>query len=642
MTPKQFWVQLQKISPKHLAVDLVIILASLFTAGYLRVGPTDFRLYVGILQAYLPVIVLVRLACMTAFGCYSVMWRYISTIDASRLAKAISLSTAIIIAITFFLPPDMLRLPRSVYVIDALLVTIGLMGARLYRRLLYEGRANRETKDGKRTLIYGAGENGRLLAHRFKSDSSLDTNVVGFIDDDEKKADLIIQGFPVLGNRTALAHIIEKFNISQLIVAIPDMPGEVLRELVMATRPFNIKPRVVTCATDTAKSVVEIYREVELSDLLNRPKRSMDLSPVRNLVRGKRVLVTGAGGSIGSELARQIMALEPGRLLLLDHSEYNLYEIDKELRLSTHDTQRVVPLMIDLKDHLSLRTAMLEFAPEVIFHAAAYKHVHLVEANPHSSILNNVGGTKALLDLSREIGVETFLMVSTDKAVNPAGVMGATKRVCELLVTAMALETGRRYCSTRFGNVLGSSGSLIPLLKSQIQNGGPVTVTHPDMTRFFMLIPEAVSLVLTAATIARPGDINVLRMGEPVKILDIARSLISLMGKTEDEIPVVFTGLRPGEKMFEELYIRGDELKTEHPDILTLTNGDSTMAEDASEILRVRRLVDEMLDAAEAGSKEALFKLNDLVKSNYVAAADEHKDMGVLSYFVRTSSQQPH
>lgn len=638
MNPKQFWTHLKNVPLKHLSVDVVIILASLYTAGYLRVGPQDFGFYAGILHSYLPVILVARIGSMVAFGCYAVMWRYISTVDASRLAKAIVLSTVIIIAITFFLPPAMLRLPRSVYIIDAFLVTIGLMGARLYRRLLYEGRANRETRNGKRTIIYGAGENGRLLAHRFKSDSGLGANVVGFIDDDEKKADLIIQGIPVLGNRAVLAHIIEKFEISQLIVAIPEMPGEVLRELVMATRPYNIKPRVVTRATDTAKTSVEIFREVELSDLLNRPKRAMDLSPVRELVRGKRVLVTGAGGSIGSELARQIMAHEPGRLLLLDHSEYNLYEIDKELRLSTHDTQRVVPLMIDLKDHQSLRTAMLEFSPQVVFHAAAYKHVHLVEANPYSSILNNIGGTSALLDLCREVDVETFLMISTDKAVNPAGVMGATKRACELLVTAMALETGRRYCSTRFGNVLGSSGSLIPLLQSQIQNGGPVTVTHPDMTRFFMLIPEAVSLVLTAATIARPGDINVLRMGEPVKILDIARSLISLMGKTEDDIPIVFTGLRPGEKMFEELYIRGDELKTEHPDILTLSNGDSTMAEDESEIVRVRRTVVEMLAAAEEGSKEALFKLNDLVKSNYVAAADEHKDRGTLAYFPRSTT----
>ncbi len=633
MTFKQTFAQIRRISSKHMGVDILVILASAYAAIYLRVGFDLFPFYAKILNSYLPAILVIRLACMIAFGCYSVMWRYISTIDAARLAKAIALSTAIIVAITFFLSGEVMRLPRTFYVIDALLAAIGLMGARLYRRLLYEGRANRESRSGKRTLIYGAGENGRLLAHRFKSDSALDTNVVGFIDDANKKADLIIQGVPVLGNRAALAHVIEKFEITQLIVAIPDMPGEVLRELVLATRPYNIKPRVVTRASENKKNSVEIYREIELPDLLNRPKRTMDLSPVRELVRGKRVLVTGAGGSIGSELARQIMQNEPGRLLLLDHSEYNLYEIDKELRLSTHDTKQVVPLMIDLKDEASLRTAMLEYAPEVVFHAAAYKHVHLVESNPYPSILNNVAGTKTLLELSREVGVDTFLMISTDKAVNPAGVMGSTKRVCELLVTAMALETGRRYCSTRFGNVLGSSGSLIPLLKTQIQNGGPVTVTHPDMTRFFMLIPEAVSLVLTAATIARPGDINVLRMGEPVKILDIASSLISLMGKTEGEIPIVFTGLRPGEKMFEELYIRGDELTTVHPDILTLTNGDSEMASEPGEIIRVRRTVDEMIVAAGEGSKEALFKLNELVKSNYVPAADEHKDGGTITYF---------
>ncbi len=625
--------QIRRISPKHLSLDIIVILTSLYIGLYLRVGDENFGWYVSILHQYLPAIVLIRLACLVAFGCYSVMWRYISTSDAAQLARAIGLSIAIIMALTVLFPHEALRLPRSFYIIDGILVTLGLMGARLYRRMLYEGRANRATLDGRRTLIYGAGENGRLLSHRFKSDPGLDTHVVGFIDDEPKKADMIIAGVPVLGNRDALPQVIEQFRIIQLIVAIPNVTGDCLRDLVMLTRRFNIRPHVVNQlqAPESGKKTVDIYRELELSDLLNRTRREIDLSAVRDMIRGKRVLVTGAGGSIGGELARQIMAQEPGRLLLLDHSEFNLYEIDKELRLSTHNLEKVVPLLIDLKDESSLRTALKEYSPEIVFHAAAYKHVHLVESNPFPSLLNNVRGTQNLLSICREINVETFVQISTDKAVNPAGIMGASKRVCELMVTATGLETGRRYCSVRFGNVLGSSGSLIPLLKQQILDGGPVTVTHAEMTRFFMLIPEAVSLVLKAATIARPGDINVLRMGEPVKILDIARSLIALLGKTEEEIPIVFTGLRPGEKMFEELYIRGDELKTEHPDILTLPDGDSSLAVSRDEIVRLKSRVERLIQFAAAGTKQALFELNELVKSNYVPAANEQRDDGNLS-----------
>lgn len=641
-----FLNQAKRVAFKHLVVDVAILTLSLPLALWLRVGPETFFSYIIPLLVFIVVSVVIRLVCMIAFGCYSIMWRYISTVDAVRLAEAIVTSSAVIVALTFFLLPDSThRLPRSVYVIDALLVGIGLMSARLYRRLLYEGRATRQTRAGKRTLIYGAGQNGRLLAHRFKSDASLDTHIVGFLDDDVEKADLVINGVPVLGHGKVVSHVIEKFRISQVIVAIPKVPGDFLRTLVAATRPYNIKPRLTTqmnSVSDLRRGGVEIIRDIALSDLLNRPSRDLELQSVRQMVKDRCVLVTGAGGSIGAELARQIMLNEPSRLLLLDHSEFNLYEIDKELRLSTHDIQRVVPLLVDLKDEASVLSALKEYTPDIVFHAAAYKHVHLVESNPYSSILNNIEGTRTLLEACKKINVSTFVMISTDKAVNPAGVMGATKRVCEFLVTAAAQETGARYCSVRFGNVLGSSGSLIPLLQSQIDGGGPITITHPEMTRFFMLIPEAVSLVLKAAMIAQPGDINVLRMGEPVRIIDIARNLIALMGRTEDEIPIVFTGLRPGEKMFEELYIRGDELKTDHPDILTLPEGDSAYFNSPVETQRLLERIYEMIEKAKVGSKEAVFILNELVKSNYSPTTEETKDCGVLSFPTARSSQIRH
>jgi FlaA1/EpsC-like NDP-sugar epimerase len=644
--PIQFFSQIRRVALKHLGVDLALLLISFLTATLLRLGPDEIRSYIPILLVHVPGILFIRIICMIAFGCYSVMWRYISTSDASRLTAAIATSTVLIICLTFFVADHSGRLPRSVYLIDSALALLFLMGARVYRRLLYEGSATRQTLAGKKTLIYGAGRNGRLLAQRFKSDFALDTNLIGFIDDNPKKADLIIQGIPVLGNSEDLSQVIEQFRVSQVIIAIPNLPGELLRRIVMATRPFNIKPRITNRLTalnerSNDDNRVDIYRDVELTDLLNREARKFDLQSVRELVKGKCVLVTGAGGSIGSELARQILGHEPERVLLLDHSEFNLYEIDKELRLSSYDTERVVPLLVDLKDEASLRNSLRLYMPSVVFHAAAYKHVHLVESNPHSSILNNVQGTQSLLSVCEQIGVDTFVQISTDKAVNPAGVMGATKRVCELLVTAMAIKTGKRYCSVRFGNVLGSSGSLIPLLTTQIRNRGPVTITHPDMTRFFMLIPEAVSLVLKAATIANPGEINVLKMGDPVKILDVAQNLIALMGASEADIPIVFTGLRPGEKMFEELYLRGDELLTEHPDILTLPNGDSNLRSQGTETQSLLTQVGEMIRAAQTNSPDALATLNAIVKSTYVSSPNETKDGGNISFLqIRSPGNQ--
>lgn len=316
------------------------------------------------------------------------------------------------------------------------------------------------------------------------------------------------------------------------------------------------------------------FLEPRLEDLLGRPAVNVDLGAVHNQIKNKVVMVTGGGGSIGGELCRQIIQMSPKKLLVLDHSELNLYLIDCELRSMNLDVS-VEVILADVKDQTTLRNVFEEYHPEIIYHAAAYKHVHLVEKNPYSSIINNVVGTRNVIDCSLEFGVETFVLISTDKAVNPTSVMGATKRVCELIVTEAARKSGKRYCSVRFGNVLGSSGSLIPLLKKQVYAGGPVTITHPDMTRYFMLIPEAVKLVLKAGQISRPGDVNILKMGAPVKIVDIAMKLITLMGRKLEEVPIVFIGARPGEKLVEELYLCGNERETEHKEIMVLPNGDS-------------------------------------------------------------------
>ena len=608
--------------------DIGVILISAFASLYLRLRSDEYYDHLAALLMYLPFIVLVRIAGLYFLNCYSVIWRYISANDAFQIIKACVASSVFIVLFTFFIPDQFARLPRTFYIIDGILVTLGLTGMRLLRRLQLERRNASTHSQGKRTLIFGAGQNGRLIAHRFKNDPALNTHVVGFIDDDRDKRSMNIQGIPVLGTKEDLARLIQSQQITQLIVALGNLPGGLLRDIVQVTRQFNIRPRLVSSLSQNKN--MEFYRDVDLSDLLGRSRCQIDLTSVQAMIKGRKILVTGAGGSIGSELARQIMSHEPARLLLLDHAEFSLYEIDNELRLTNNESEKVVPLLIDMKDQKTLRLALKEYAPEVVFHAAAYKHVHLVEANPYSSIINNVQATKILLDICKEINVDNFVLISSDKAVNPGGIMGATKRVCELLVAMSALETKKTYCSVRFGNVLGSSGSLIPLLKTQIMEGGPITITHPDITRFFMLIPEAVSLVLKAATISNPGDISILKMGEPVKILEIARSLIALMGKSEEEIPIIYTGLRPGEKMFEELYIRGDELKTEHPEILTLPHGDSNLVNNFDSIKKLKERIANMCEEAYAGSKQAIFDLNEIVKS--------HSIPSVLKKDIKTST----
>lgn len=610
----------KRVSYQHLIPDMILIVASLYASLYMRVGGTaEMDRFLPVLHSYVPIFLSVRLLTFVVSDVYLMMWRYVSTSDVVKLFRAVILSSAFVLAIAT-LTPGLDLLPRSLFFIDSVVLTVLLMGARLGRRLLYEHQSSgkKQLSNRTNTLIFGAGNTGRILSQRFLSGDHPETNLIGFIDDDPKKINKVIAGTKVLGDFSDLSRIIEDSKVTQVIIAISKLQPDTLRQVFEATRPFNIIPKMTTDIGGAPSGpTVDVFREIKLGDLLQRPPRDMDLSSIRELVKGKRVLVTGAGGSIGSEIARQVLSHEPGRLLLLDHSEYNLYKIDKELRLATHDVTRVVPLLVDIKDKNTLEYNLKEYAPEIVFHAAAYKHVHLVETNPASAILNNIMGTYNLVEICKGLGVSTFVNVSTDKAVNPAGVMGASKRVSEILMTLAALETGKQYCSTRFGNVLGSSGSLIPILTEQIQEGKPITITHKDMTRYFMLIPEAVQLVLKASTFARPGDINVLKMGEPVKIVDLAKSLITLLGKSTDEIPIIFTGLRPGEKMFEELYIRGDELKTEHPDILTIPNGDLSPVPTKTDIQDLKMQITDMINHAKGGDKRALMLLSQIVRSNY-------------------------
>lgn len=354
------------------------------------------------------------------------------------------------------------------------------------------------------------------------------------------------------------------------------------------------------------------FHEPKLEELLNRPPIEVDLTDVSHQLSNQVVLVTGGGGSIGSELCRQIIKMRPQTLLILDHSELNLYMIDCELKEMKSDVP-VKIILADIKDMKAVKNVFDTYKPSFVYHAAAYKHVHLVENNPYVSIINNIVGTRNLVDCSLNADVDTFVMISTDKAVNPSSVMGSTKRVCELVVTEAATKTQKRFCSVRFGNVLGSSGSLIPLLKKQVYAGGPVTITHPDMTRYFMLIPEAVRLVLKAGSISTPGDVNILKMGEPVKIVDIAKKVITLMGRTEEEIPIAFVGMRPGEKLYEELYLVGNETETRHKDIMVLPNGDSVYDPSQFDNMDLRTVVASLVNYSIENNEKALVILNRLV-----------------------------
>ena len=620
----------------HIFIDSALTVISLFLSLWLRLGWTDLYQHIDALYLFTPIFVALRILTFMGSSVYFAIWRYISTFDAWVLFRAVGVSTLLFFAASYILP-QFGRLPRSVFFIDMILATAFHMGVRLFRRHSFESKSKQSSKStfpGKRTLIYGAGDNGRHLAQRISSDPSLGLDLFGFIDDDPKKKERHISGLKVLGQFADLEGLLKISGAEELIVAIKKPSGDFMRKLIVLTRSFGIQPQLITNLTQLGgeRNNLSLFRELNLSDLLNRGISDIDLDSVFNLISGKTVLVTGAGGSIGSELSRQIHRFNPKTLLLLDHSEFNLYEIDKELRLSTNDSQRVLPILVDVKNSETLELVFKEHSPELVFHAAAYKHVHLVEANPYSAILNNILGTSNILSMANKYDVSNFVLVSTDKAVNPAGTMGKTKRICELMTSSLGIKTKKSYCSVRFGNVLGSSGSLIPLLQKQIAEGGPVTVTHKDMTRYFMLIPEAASLVLLAATSSTPGDISVLKMGHPVKIIDVAKSLISMMGKTTDEIPIVFTGIRPGEKMFEELYLSGKEIQTDHPDILVIPDGDSGSPKNTEEIRQLFIAIDEMVELASNGDKEAVYLLNNLVKNGI---------KGIEKYKPNSTDQRP-
>jgi len=484
------------------------------------------------------------------------LWRYTSIWDLQNIIGGVLTSTVVFYGWVHWVM-GISSYPRSIFAIDAILLIGFLAGVRLPARVL---RDKPIFQKKRRVLVVGAGDSGERVVREMKSRTEFNCQPIGFVDDNVGLLNQRIHGVRVLGTVQDLPKLVERLKPEVVVVAEPNAAPEFLRDLVIKLEPYNISIKTLPAKEELLadQSAVSQIRNVSIPDLLSRAPIHLDNEATRQMVRGKCVLITGAGGSIGSELARQITLFEPKVLLLYERHENSLYNIHKEL-----DDRRlafpVVPLIGDVTDAQRLCSVLEEYKPQILFHAAAHKHVPLVELNPMEAVKNNCIGTRVTAEAASLYGVEQFVHISTDKAVNPSSVMGATKRVAELIIQDIARTSRTRFLLVRFGNVLGSSGSVLLRFQEQIRAGGPVTVTHPEIRRYFMLIPEAVQLVLQAATIGEQGHIYILDMGEQIKVLDIARSLIRLSGLNPGkDIPIRFVGLRPGEKLYEELVGEGE------------------------------------------------------------------------------------
>jgi FlaA1/EpsC-like NDP-sugar epimerase len=588
----------QKILYKNFVVifclDILILVCSVYAAYLLRF---DFNIpdyMLGKFLKILPVLLLIKIICFYFFDLYRGMWRYTSVADLLNIIKACTVSSLLVITYILF-SNRFIGVPRSVFIIDFGFTVLLIAGLRLSVRFYFEhftgdslkvilsrfskGLRGNGNTDTANLLIIGAGDGGEKIYREIRLNAKLLYNIVGFLDDNPVKLGKKIHGIPVIGSIKDLSEAAKKTAADEALIAIPSAGPEKMRKIVEICKRSGIKFKTIPGTGELLNGQVSIssIRKVSYKDLLSREVIRLDKDKIGSYLTGERVLITGAGGSIGSELCRQICRFNPSSIILYERAESPLYEIELELKKKFKNIN-IIPLLADIRDKKQLKHVFEQYNLKTVFHAAAYKHVPMLELHPWKAIENNIVGTLNLTEIVKKFNVKQFVFVSTDKAVRPANVMGASKRISEMIVQSRSKDNAckTRFISVRFGNVLGSVGSVVPLFKKQIKEGGPVTVTDPSVTRFFMTIPEACQLILQAGAMGRGGEIYLFDMGQPVKIADMAKDLIRLSGFEPDrDIKIEYTGLRPGEKLFEELITEGENiLPSCHEKILVLKGSD--------------------------------------------------------------------
>ncbi|PIP88841.1 MAG: hypothetical protein COV38_03200 [Bdellovibrionales bacterium CG11_big_fil_rev_8_21_14_0_20_38_13] len=546
--------------------DLLVAVFAFILSFYLRLN--DLNLFPHNIIELTLIAVSIQSITFYFAGFYKGIWRYSSTYDLIRIIKGSSVAI-LLTAISLFMYSRLENFPRSVFIIDWILLILALGGGRLLYRMYRDQISFKLQSDGaKKVLIIGAGAGGEQVLREIRKNPALQMNVIGFLDDDPGKQKRAIHGVQILGKVDDIIKVMSEIEVDIIYIAIPSATGQQIKEIFEKTKGTKAKIQTLPKMKDILHGKIELsqFRNLDVEDILGRKEVRLEIDSIAKMLNEKTILITGAGGSIGSEIVRQVCQFSPQHLILIDNSEFNLYSLNQELEKKYPNISFELR-MIDIRDKDKLEY-LFNSKIDVVFHAAAYKHVPLVESNPYSGIDTNVRGTLIVANLAKKYNVGRFVMVSTDKAVNPTNIMGATKRIAEQVCQFVQSQTDvTKFMTVRFGNVLGSSGSVIPLFKKQIEEGGPITITHKNICRYFMSIPEASQLVIQAGSIGSGGEVFILDMGEPIKILDMAKQMISLAGlEVDKDINIEFIGLRPGEKMFEELLLDGESaLPTLHP-----------------------------------------------------------------------------